>query len=341
MIEKTNPASQMKTPYETLHDLPRVSMSNRMYRPVVYICSPFAGDIARNTQAAKKYCRFAAERGYMPIAPHLLYPQFLNDNDPDERGLGMFFGCILMSKCEEVWVFGDMISAGMEYELQRAEWKGLRIRYFTEKLLEKKPLHGLKAIQTEYKGYRFRSRLEARWAVFFDACGVDWEYEPEGYDLGDGINYLPDFLLHGVAGRAGGDLYVEVKGKMSGRDAEKINRFVALGACGYCSDEHTKTPTLVVGNIPDGETADDIIRSIQDEAYSNPDSSWPYLFNFGTIDGDHFAAYPGINRYGKFELFGDDSNYLCDMDADATEHAYRVARQARFEFGETPQIGRT
>ena len=73
----------------------------------------------------------------------------------------------------------------------------------------------LKAINTEYKGYRFRSRLEARWAVFFDACGVEWEYEPEGYDLGDGIYYLPDFLLHDVAGRAGGDLYVEVKGNMS------------------------------------------------------------------------------------------------------------------------------
>ncbi len=41
----------------------------------------------------------------------------------------------------------------------------------------------MKPIETEYKGYRFRSRLEARWAVFFDACGVDWEYEPEGYRL--------------------------------------------------------------------------------------------------------------------------------------------------------------
>lgn len=44
----------------------------------------------------------------------------------------------------------------------------------------------MKAIQTEYKGYLFRSRLEARWAVFFDACGIAWEYEPEGYDLGNG-----------------------------------------------------------------------------------------------------------------------------------------------------------
>ena len=72
----------------------------------------------------------------------------------------------------------------------------------------------MKVIQTEYKGYLFRSRLEARWAVFFDACGVDWEYEPEGYDLGNGLRYLPDFLLHGVEGRVTGDLYVEVKGNM-------------------------------------------------------------------------------------------------------------------------------
>ena len=52
-----------------------------------------------------------------------------------------------------------------------------------------------KAIQTEYKGYLFRSRLEARWAVFFDAMGIEWEYEPEGIVLSDGTNYLPDFYL--------------------------------------------------------------------------------------------------------------------------------------------------
>ena len=74
-------------------------------------------------------------------------------------------------------------------------------------------MSGMKAIQTQYKGYLFRSRLEARWAVFFDACGIDFEYEPEGYDLGNGLMYLPDFLLHGVDGRGGGDLYVEVKGQ--------------------------------------------------------------------------------------------------------------------------------
>jgi nucleoside 2-deoxyribosyltransferase len=52
----------------------------------------------------------------------------------------------------------------------------------------------IKPIETKYKGYRFRSRLEARWAVFFDAAGIDWEYEREGFDL-DGEYYLPDFYL--------------------------------------------------------------------------------------------------------------------------------------------------
>ncbi len=53
----------------------------------------------------------------------------------------------------------------------------------------------LKAIETVYNGYRFRSRLEARWAVFFDAMGIEYQYELEGFDLGDGGYYLPDFWL--------------------------------------------------------------------------------------------------------------------------------------------------
>lgn len=53
----------------------------------------------------------------------------------------------------------------------------------------------IEAIETEYSGYRFRSRLEARWAVVFDCLGLTWEYEPEGFDLGEGVRYLPDFRL--------------------------------------------------------------------------------------------------------------------------------------------------
>jgi hypothetical protein len=53
----------------------------------------------------------------------------------------------------------------------------------------------IKAIETVYNGYKFRSRLEARWAVFFDAMGVKYEYEPEGFDLGEAGWYLPDFRV--------------------------------------------------------------------------------------------------------------------------------------------------
>lgn len=187
----------------------------------------------------------------------------------------------------------------------------------------------MKPIETEYKGYRFRSRLEARWARFFDACHVDWEYEPEGYDLGDGLYYLPDFLLHGVDGRDGGDLYVEVKGQMTELDALKINRFAEQGG-----------KVLIVGKIPEGDNAADISEDISRRAYSNGNEGWPYEFNFETIDGDHFAAHPGINKDGRFELFGDDSSYLCDQDDAATERAYRLARQARFEHRWVPDMRR-
>lgn len=80
----------------------------------------------------------------------------------------------------------------------------------------------LKAIETRYRGYRFRSRLEARWAVFFDALGVPWEYEKEGFDLGAAGRYLPDFWLPDH------DLWIEIKGaECSDNDRAKV---VALRA---------------------------------------------------------------------------------------------------------------
>src|SRR5262245_20844714 len=64
----------------------------------------------------------------------------------------------------------------------------------------------IQAIETHYAGCRFRSRLEARWAVFFDYLGIRWEYEPEGFEVENGKRYLPDFYLPGLSH------YVEVKG---------------------------------------------------------------------------------------------------------------------------------
>lgn len=103
----------------------------KVYRPLVYICSPYAGDTVRNILAAQKYFRYAADSGYIPFAAHLLYPQFLNDEDKGERELGLFFGNILMDKCDEVWIFGSVLSAGMQAEYDRAVKKGYRIRRFT------------------------------------------------------------------------------------------------------------------------------------------------------------------------------------------------------------------
>lgn len=198
----------------------------------------------------------------------------------------------------------------------------------------------MKAIETEYKGYRFRSRLEARWAVFFDACRVRWEYEPEGFELPNGQMYLPDFLLHGVAGRGGGDLYVEVKGKMTETDARKIYEFSGVRVEDDCYV--VDTPILVVAGIPDGDTIRDIDDFCSRWGYNGfPEvKGGPYPFNFETIDGDYFVAHPGINRDGKFELFGDDSSYTEDRDDWATLRAYRIARQARFEHGERPRTRR-
>ena len=124
------------TAFGALSSIENEARALRAFRPIVYICSPFAGDIEKNVVATRTYSRFAVEQGYIPIAPHLLFPQFLNDTDPKERELGLFFGNAIMSKCSEVWVFGSHISSGMEAEIKRAKWKNYRLRYFTENLEE-------------------------------------------------------------------------------------------------------------------------------------------------------------------------------------------------------------
>lgn len=70
----------------------------------------------------------------------------------------------------------------------------------------------MKAIETVYKNYKFRSRLEARWAVFFDALGIEWDYESEGYEFSDGTRYLPDFLIKEKDNES--NWFVEVKGNL-------------------------------------------------------------------------------------------------------------------------------
>ena len=175
-------------------------------------------------------------------------------------------------------------------------------------------MNGIQAIETFYRGIRFRSRLEARWAKLFSELGIDWMYETEGYNIalkdGTHIRYLPDFVLRGGSIRCPDPLFVEVKGDMKAEDAIKIRAF---------SDYH---PIYVVGAIPEDIT--DIENGI-DTAYRVP------YYNFETVDGDYFGAVLGAAKCGGWGLFGADSNYWCEMDETKTRQAYALARMARFE----------
>lgn len=197
----------------------------------------------------------------------------------------------------------------------------------------------IKPIETYYNGYRFRSRLEARWAVFFDALGVKYEYEPEGFDLGDGIYYLPDFRIkcYGLRGtplqKEPFDLWIEVKGVATKEDCDKIDKFsggweVTETEEAIWTEYISKNPILVLSNIPKN-------------TYSISDEVWDYKylspFNYLYIDGDYFLAYPTAKN-GKFYLMGDDSNYMSKEGIRIADYAYTKARQARFEHGETPNI---
>ena len=107
--------------------------AQRRRHPLVYICSPYAGDVETNVRNARRYSRFAVDNGAIPVTPHLLYPQFLNDADSKDRAIGINCGNALLEKCSELWVFGSRISAGMDAEIRRAKARAdIRIRRFTE-----------------------------------------------------------------------------------------------------------------------------------------------------------------------------------------------------------------
>lgn len=92
----------------------------------VFICSPFRGDVERNSVRAAGYCRQAYEEGCLPIAPHLLFPQFLNEDSLKERTDGISMGLKLLLDCDEVWVFGET-TEGMEQEIRFAVEHGIHI----------------------------------------------------------------------------------------------------------------------------------------------------------------------------------------------------------------------
>ena len=100
-------------------------------RRKIYAASRYAGDVDANVAAAVTYCRHVIDEGYMPVASHLLYPQILNDNNPEERELGLLFGLSLLAVCDEMWVFGT-VSPVVAQEIEEAKRLKKQIRYFEE-----------------------------------------------------------------------------------------------------------------------------------------------------------------------------------------------------------------
>jgi hypothetical protein len=157
----------------------------------------------------------------------------------------------------------------------------------------------IQAIETRYKGYRFRSRLEARWAVFWDAIGQEYQYEPQGVVVG-GVPYLPDFWLPSVvpsgAAMGWGD-WIEVKPREANED-ESRKAFLLAHESMHCVSLVQGSPWpgeyFVTRINPRAQPPDDVTRRCD---------VWTYSFGPCTI-----------------------------------EEAFAKARGARFEHGESVSV---
>ena len=93
----------------------------------VFICSPYRGDIEHNIEVARYAGHIAAVTGYVPVIPHLLYPQFLDDNSPDERILGIQLGAELLKASDMMWLIGTKIAKKMRIPIRCYDEKLNRI----------------------------------------------------------------------------------------------------------------------------------------------------------------------------------------------------------------------
>jgi len=181
----------------------------------------------------------------------------------------------------------------------------------------------MKAIETQYQGCRFRSRLEARWAVFFDAMRLAWTYEPEGVVTPAG-GYLPDFWLPGL------ELWVEVKpGAPTEQERQKASELL-LG---------TRRPVFITAGLPD--VAGEVHWS-----YTAQGGEWNWHHAPGWVDWNSSRALGRccMEVLGT-DVAGDDSDHDhrpaqlrrgvgLELSGPALDALYE-AKGARFEFGES------
>lgn len=124
------------TSYHALKKLQRELFG---YRPLVYMCSPFSGDTKVNLELARRFCAHAVGQRKIPFAPHLHYPQFMDDADPDHWELAMFFNRVLLAKCEALWACVGHVSPGMRLEIGWARDLDLPIKFFDSDFKEVTP----------------------------------------------------------------------------------------------------------------------------------------------------------------------------------------------------------
>lgn len=222
------------------------------------------------------------------------------------------------------------------------------------------PRSTVRAIETRYAGHRFRSRLEARWAVFFDALRIEWEYEPQGFVIGDGTgatrNYLPDFRLTATG------TWVEVKGDPQELDWGLIGSAV-YHAGPHLPDAHdaerdSVAGVLVLGNIPTPgkRWGHWLVQGDQHAAHADTVEfiAWPKDYGSilrAPIFDDHAVLAPSLDtKWGPAEHHGValGGQHIPARDLYFAEYAdrqgalvtaaYHAARTARFEWGETPRV---
>lgn len=178
----------------------------------------------------------------------------------------------------------------------------------------------LSPIETHYKGYRFRSRLEARWAVFFDAIQKDWRYEVQGYQLPDGRRYLPDFVINDWR-----DAHIEIKpGSIA---AVEQGAYIAM--LGELEDLGLRT-MLIVGDPWPGQYS--IWRPSCDEDGAD-NTEGPMVFAYDRRDAGVLALVGDMTWYPLDKPLTDHEKW--PVPHAGLEAAYTVARSARFEHGES------
>lgn len=197
----------------------------------------------------------------------------------------------------------------------------------------------IKPIETLYRGHYFRSKAEARFAVFLDCLGVKWDYEPQGFDLGNGLKYLPDFKIYNVEiwdenrDKCNYDTYepkmldhiwVEVKGMWKGDKPGELSDFDYAKIKSFVFDKSGSVinPLWVAGNC---YTLDP--RNWQDFSSCAVDRGPQNLVNtFRTITGADKDLYPVCPQYGKLVLaITNDCHYLvpsCGYNAYDRDGAY-------------------